>query len=129
MDMGDGGVIRGGGTVTYAYCRQTFANMELLHGDAKVEERVLEYGYVEKSDAFPGPRGENVIPSDTKVILLLGKDGKIMKALPDTKDNRESVQLAVSRHHEKQKTKDIAQPIAPPARSQPTAPRLSVPNR
>ena len=125
MDMGGGRVISGGGTVTYAYCRQKFTKMELLQGETKAEERVLEYGYVEKSDAFPGPRVERVIPPDTRVILLLGKEGKIMKVLSDTKENREAVQAALSRYQERQEPIDGASQVASPDRS-PAAPRPSV---
>jgi len=110
MDMGGGDVIEGGGTVTYAYCRQKFTNMKLLRGDGMLEDRALEYGYVEKSDAFPGPRDEKAIPSGARVVLLLGTKGNVLKALPDTKENRDAVRLALSRHQEKQKPKDGAQP-------------------
>ena len=125
MEMGGGEVIEGGGTVTYAYCRQKFAEREVLHGDTKAEDGVLEYGYVEKSDAFPGAREEKAIPSDARILLLLGKEGKIMKALPNTKENRDAVQSALARNKEKQKEKEDAQPGAPPDRSQPGALRPS----
>jgi hypothetical protein len=98
MDTGDGELIRGGGYVTFAYCRQKFQTTEVLHGSAKTGDRVLEYGYVEKSDAFPGPRDEEAIPSNARTVLLLGKDGRIMKALPDTKENRTGVRRALSRY-------------------------------
>ena len=89
LDGWETSVTRGYVHVACSYCRQKFQDMELLHGKASLEDRVLEYGYVEE-DTFPVPRNEKAIPPNAKVILWLGKDGGIVKALPNTKENREA---------------------------------------
>ena len=112
LDGWETSVTRGCVHVACAYCRQKFQDMELLHGKASLEDRVLEYGYVEE-DTFPVPRNEKAIPPNAKVILWLGKDGGIVKALPNTKENREAVRLALSQAEEK--AKKAAQPGTPHA--------------
>jgi hypothetical protein len=92
----DGRVIRGGGLVTSIECRQEFQIMEVLYGKAKRESRVLEYTIV-KSRAFPGPASTSPIPEDAVAILLLGEKGHIMKALPDSAENRRAVRKAFSK--------------------------------
>jgi len=110
MDLGGGEVVHGGGTVTYAYCRQKFETVEVLHGNANTGDRVLQYGYVEESDAFPGPRNEKAIPFKAKAILLVGKEGRIMKALPDTVENRDAVRSALSRYAERERARKTTLP-------------------
>lgn len=110
MHGAGGEEIRGGGVATHARCRQEFRNIEVLHGDANAEDRVLEYGYTEKSDVHPGPPAGKPIPRGAKVILVLGKEGNLMKALPDTEENRDAVRSALARHQEKQKSRKDAQP-------------------
>src|SRR5262245_37931470 len=61
MDIGNGRVIQGGGMVTYATCRQTFEVVEVLHGASPKEQRVLEYGFCERAQAFPGPQQERAV--------------------------------------------------------------------
>jgi hypothetical protein len=95
MDGGGGRVIRGGGYVTFAHCRQTFTIDKVMHGEFAEGDRLLDYGFVEKSDAFPGPRAGRVIPRGVKVILFLDAQIKILKALRATAENLEAVEKAL----------------------------------
>jgi hypothetical protein len=98
MSMGDGTVIHGGGYVHYAICRQSFQLLEVLHGRKPDENFILEYGFLERSDAFPGPREECPIPIGQKVVLVLGETNKLLKALPDTPDNRTKIKELHKQH-------------------------------
>src|SRR5262245_27922148 len=103
MSLGDGKVIRGGGMVTYAHCRQTFAVADVLHGKGKPGERALDYTIVEKAVGGPLPSTERRINDGAKVILLLNADGEIMKALPDTPENRKALQAALAKKNDPKK--------------------------
>ncbi len=91
-EMNRGGkTIPGGGYMTCARCRQEFRVVELLHGKKASDNIALEYGFVEKSDAFPGPRTESPIPANEKVILILGETNSLLKVLPDTVQSRRRI--------------------------------------
>jgi hypothetical protein len=96
MTLAKGEVIEGGGYVFYAQCRQKFQVVEILHGKSKPGDRVLEYGFVEKTEGFPLPAVQEPIPAGVKLILLLGEKGNILKALPDTQENRKAVRTVLS---------------------------------
>ena len=89
LDQGE--VVVGGGYVVFAQCRQRFQVLEVLRGDGKPGDRVLEYGFVEKTEGFPLPGIQEPIPAGAKVILLIGEKGDVLKALPDTQENRKAV--------------------------------------
>ena len=91
-----GEVIEGGGYVFFTRCRQPFQILEVLHGKDKPGDRVVEYGFVDKTEGFPLPAVEKSIPAGAKVILLMGEKGKLLKALPDTQENRKAVRAALS---------------------------------
>jgi uncharacterized protein (TIGR03066 family) len=93
---GEGEVIEGGGYVFFAQCRQRFQVAEILHGHGKPGDRVLEYGFVEKTEGFPLPPVQGPIPAGVKLILLIGEKGSILKALPDTQENRKAVLTVLS---------------------------------
>jgi hypothetical protein len=95
--LGDGKVIRGGGMVTFAHCRQTFQVREVLHGKGEPGDRAVEYSFVEKAQGFPLPAPGQPIPDGAKVILLLGEKGTVLKALPDNPENRRAVRDAFAR--------------------------------
>jgi len=88
MPLPGGRMIEGGGYVTQADCRQGFRFLQLLRGKQPAHTFVLEYGFVEKSDAFLGPKTECPIPLNQNVILLIGKTNNLLKVLPDTLENR-----------------------------------------
>jgi hypothetical protein len=96
--LGKGEVIEGGGYVFYAQCRQTFQVLEILHGKDKPGDRVLEYGFVEKTEGFPLPAVEEQIPTGAKAILLVGEKGDLLKTLPDTRENRKAIRTILSEH-------------------------------
>ncbi len=98
-----GHVIRGGGSVTFVRCRQTFAAKKVLYGKFVVGDHLLHYGFVEKSDAFPGPRAQTAIPSGTEVLLFLDAQARILKALGATPADREAVEEAIPRLGKKPK--------------------------
>jgi hypothetical protein len=89
--VGKGEVIEGGGYVFYAQCRQKFQVLEILRGQGKPGDRVLEYSFLEKTEGFPLPPVQEPIPAGEKLILLLGKKGNFLKALLDTEENRKAV--------------------------------------
>ncbi len=91
MDLGGGERIRGGGLVTRADCSQTFIVSKVLAGSVSIGKVELAYGFVEKTDALPGPRREDAVPVKTKVILFLDSKGRILKATPDNTENRNLV--------------------------------------
>jgi len=93
--LGRGEMIRGGGIVIYADCRQKFQVADVLRGKGEAGERVLEYTFVEKAQGFPLPAPENPVPGGAKVILVLGEKGAVLKALPDTPENRKAVLAAL----------------------------------
>jgi hypothetical protein len=105
MDMGGGETIEGGGTVTYADCRQTFTVSEVLVGSVTSGHIELTYGFAEESDAFPGPSQEIAIPIKTKVILFVGDKRRILKAIRDKPANRNQVMSEI----EKARREEIAQ--------------------
>ena len=104
--MGDGETIHGGGTVTTASCRQRFEVINAIVGDASAGERTLDYGFVEKTDAFPGPTLERAIPTGEEFILLLGDDSRVLKGLINTPGNRAIVIEAVSKAKRQDKEQD-----------------------
>jgi hypothetical protein len=106
--IGKGEVIQGGGYVFFAECRQKFQVQEILHGNDKAGERVLEYSFVEKTEGFPLPAVQEPIPAGVKLILLLGEKGNFLKALPDTKEHRKAVLTILSQ----QKGKEV-KPVPP----------------
>src|SRR5262249_53602063 len=73
--VGKGEVIEGGGYVFYAQCRQKFQVLEILRGQGKPGDRVLEYSFVEKTEGFPLPPVQEPFPADVKLILLIGEKG------------------------------------------------------
>ena len=95
MSLGRGEVIRGGGIVTYADCRQKFQVADVLRGKGEAGERAVDYTFVEKAEGFPLPAPEQPIPDGAKVILLLSAKGNLLKALPDTPENRKAVRAAL----------------------------------
>lgn len=97
MDMGGGETIKGGGTVTYAECCQTFVVSHVLAGRISTGEVVFAYGFAEESDAFPGPSQEIAVPVNTKVILFLGENARILKAIRDKPMNRNLVQTELEK--------------------------------
>jgi hypothetical protein len=101
--LGKGEVIEGGGYVFFAQCRQKFQVVKILHGQGKPGDRVLEYGFVEKTEGFPLPPIEGLIPAGVKLILLLAEKGTLLKALPDTQENRKAVLAVLS----EQKGKEV----------------------
>jgi hypothetical protein len=104
--LGKGEVIEGGGDVFYAECRQKFQVLEILRGQGKTGDRVLEYSFLEKEDGFPLPPVQEPFSADVRLILLIGEKAKILKALPDTQENRKAVLTAVS----EQKGKKVTAP-------------------
>jgi hypothetical protein len=99
---GKGEVIEGGGFVFFAQCHQEFQVLAILRGHDKPEDRVLEYGFVEKTEGFPLPPVQEPIPAGVKLILLIGEKGRIPKALPDTQQNRKAVLTLLSEPKEKE---------------------------
>jgi hypothetical protein len=100
LDRGE--AIAGGGLVFCATCRQKFAVLEVLHGKGKTGDRVLEYGLVEKTEGFPLPEVQEPIPGGAKIILLMRDKEAVLKALPDTPENRKAVQTVLSEQKGKQ---------------------------
>src|SRR5262249_55300474 len=98
---GDGPVIRGGGIMISAQCRQKFRVLEVLHGESKTGDRVLEYEFVERAQGFPLPGQEEPIPDGAMVLLLLDRKGRVLKALPDNAENRKAVRAALPRKDER----------------------------
>jgi uncharacterized protein (TIGR03066 family) len=94
--VGKGEVIEGGGYVFFAECRQRFQVVAILQGHGKPGDRVLEYGFVEKTEGFPLPPVQEPIPAGVKLILLLGEKGNLLKALPDSQQNRKAVLAVLS---------------------------------
>jgi hypothetical protein len=105
-----GEVIEGGGDVFYAQCRQKFQVLAILHGKGKPGDRVLEYSFVEKIEGFPLPAAQEPIPAGAKLILLMGEKGNILKALPDTPENRKAVRTALSKSQGKEVEPDAPAP-------------------
>jgi hypothetical protein len=95
MSLGDR-VIRGGGFTTSTECRQEFQIIEVVHGKAKLEKRVVDY-VVMQSRAFPGPASTQPIPAGAKALLLFGASGQFLKAIEDNPENRKAVRAALSR--------------------------------
>jgi hypothetical protein len=104
--LGKGEVIEGGGYVFYAECRQKFQVLAILRGQDKPGDRVLEYSFVEKTEGFPLPPVQESFPADVQLILLIGEKGNVLKALPDTQENRKAVRTALS----EQKGKKVPAP-------------------
>jgi uncharacterized protein (TIGR03067 family) len=99
--LGKGEVIEGGGYVFYADCRHKFQVLEILRGQGKPGDRVLEYSFVEKTEGFPLPPVQEPLPADIKLILLIGEKANVLKALPDTQENRNAVLTALSEQNGK----------------------------
>jgi hypothetical protein len=97
MSVGKGEVIKGGGVVIFAHCRQKFQALDVLHGKGKAGDRTLEYEFLEKARGFPLPAPAQAIPDGAKAILLLNEKGGLLKALPDTPENRKAVRDALTR--------------------------------
>ena len=111
MTLGKGEVIEGGGYVFYAECRQKFQVVEILRGQGKTGDRVLEYSFLEKKEGFPLPPVQEPFPADVKLILLIGEKGSVLKALPDTQENRKTVLTVLS----EQKGKEVPAPAHKPS--------------
>ncbi len=90
MNVGDE-VIEGGGTVVDAQRRQVFSVVEVLAGKHDGKELTLTYGYVEKSDCFPGPETQSPVPIHADVLLLLDSKGRLVKVAVDTDTNRKNL--------------------------------------
>ena len=103
--------IHGGGTVHFASCRQRFRVVEALLGDRVPEQRVVEYGFVEKSECFPGPSAERALPEVAAAILMLDEKGQLLKAVPDTEESRRRVRAALV----PRATRPATQPASRPA--------------
>ena len=112
MTLGKGEVIEGGGFVFFAQCRQKFQVLDFLHGNGKPGDRVLEYGIVEKTEGFPLPGVQEPLPAGVKVLLLMGEQENLLKALPDTHENRKAVRTALS--EQKRKSGGVC-PTLPPS--------------
>jgi hypothetical protein len=98
--LGKGEVIEGGGYVFSARCRQTFHVREVLHGKDRQDrpgDQVLEYGFVEKTEGFPLPAIEKSIPAGAEALLLVGEKGHVLRALPDTPENRKILRTVLSK--------------------------------
>jgi hypothetical protein len=104
----DSGDVEGGGTKTLAECRQSFAISEVLAGSISKGKLELAYAFNEEAEGFPSPPQEVAIPPQARVILLLGADRRILKAMPDTPENRKTVQTAVD---DRQTSPEIDTPI------------------
>lgn len=105
--LGKGEVIEGGGYVFFARCRQKFQVLEILHGNGKLGDIILEYGIVEKTEGFPLPAVQEPIPPGVKFLLLMGEKGNILKALPATQENRKAVRTVLSEPKEKKVEPDL----------------------
>jgi hypothetical protein len=92
--LGDGRVIRGGGMLTTAHCRQKFQVLDVLHGKGETGERAVEYEFVERAQGFPLPAQERPVPDGAKVLVLVDEKGNLLKAMPDTPENRKAVRAA-----------------------------------
>jgi hypothetical protein len=92
MDMGGGEWVMGGGSSTLVLCRQRFSISEALVADISTGKVELSYGFFEKHERSPGPSYEEMaIPIKARVILLLGADERVLKAMPDTPENRTAI--------------------------------------
>lgn len=91
MSVGRGETIAGGGYVFYAQLRQPFRVLEVLHGKGKAGDRILEYDIVQKTVGFPLPARQESIPAGAKVIVLLDKEGNLVKALAETQESRKAI--------------------------------------
>jgi hypothetical protein len=97
--LGNGEVIKGGGYVFFAQCRQQFQVLEILHGKDRQDksgDRVLAYGFVEKTEGFPLPGCQEAILRGAKVLLLLGQNRQVVKALLDSPENRKALRAALA---------------------------------
>jgi hypothetical protein len=83
--------IEGGGEVSFAYCRQGFSVLDVLAGKGKRGSREIDYGFVEKAEGFPLPRPRSPIPKGARVVLALGVGGSLLKVIPDTDKNRQTI--------------------------------------
>ena len=92
--MGD---ISGGGQVTCAYCRQGVSVVDVLAGDGKRGDREIRYGFVEKAEGFPLPRPRSPIPKGARVVLALDVGGNLLKVIPDTDTNRQTIERIIDR--------------------------------
>jgi uncharacterized protein (TIGR03066 family) len=108
--LAKGEVIEGGGSVFFARCRQKFQVLEILHGNGKPGDRVLEYGFVEKTEGFPLPAVQEPIPPGAKCVLLMGDKGNILQALPDTQENRKAVRTVLPEQKRKEVEPDPPAP-------------------
>lgn len=110
--------IRGGGFVTEASCRQTFDVSEVLAGPGRKGEHNVEYSFVERAVGFPLPDPERPVTKGEKVVLVLGADGGLIKAIPDTGANRKEIE-AIIEHIKKRKVDggkiDAPKPLPPDA--------------
>jgi hypothetical protein len=86
------GRIEGGGMVTWASCKQKFSVPKVLAGAGKAEEREIAYTYIESALGFPLPRPRRPVANGDKVVLVLGVDGKLVKVIPDTDENRKEIE-------------------------------------
>jgi HEAT repeat protein len=88
---------RGGGFLTEVRCRQSFKVVEALRGQPVAGRRAVQYRFIEESHCFPGPKAEQAVPANTDVILLLDEKGGLVKALPDTEEERKAVKTAMEK--------------------------------
>ena len=86
----------GGGYVTFARCSQRFSVAEVLTGRGRLGELPIEYGYVEKAEGGPLPSEASPIPKGARVVLALGVSSVLLKAIPDTDENRRSIEQLVN---------------------------------
>jgi hypothetical protein len=101
MSTGTDGGIKGGGTRTSVLCRQGFTISEVLAGSTSTGRVKLAYGFNEEFDVFPGPSQEIAIPIKARVILLLGVDGRILKAMYDNPSNRNLMKVELEKTRKK----------------------------
>jgi hypothetical protein len=99
-----------------AECRQSFAISEVLAGSISKGKLDLAYAFNEEAEGSPSPPQEVAIPIKARVIILLGADRRILKAMPDTPENRKAVQTALD---DRQASLEAAgRTSSPPSRSE-----------
>src|SRR5262249_940885 len=65
---------------------------QVLAGAGKAGEREIGYSYIESAQGFPLPRPSRPVAKGEKVVLVLGLDGRLVKVIPDTDENRKEIE-------------------------------------